>query len=109
MTADIRTAAQREAEASIHVPVWFPAHDIRADLTPLARQHFVDGAVWGAARVTPTREQIAEALPCVWSPRMPTHPSEECETHHGPGRTSGCLTNADRVLAVLAGLAEGES
>lgn len=59
---DVRTAAQAEAEASIHVPVWFPTHDIRADLTPLARQHFVDGAVWGAALVTPTREQIARTL-----------------------------------------------
>ena len=63
MTAlDVRTAAQTEADSSIQVPVWFPAHDIRANLTPLARQHFVEGAVWGAALVTPTREQIAEVI-----------------------------------------------
>ena len=47
MTVDIRTAAQRH---------------VNGQVTDYAREWFADGAVWGAERVTPTREQIAEVL-----------------------------------------------
>lgn len=62
MTADIRTAAQAEAVANVNFPLYHPSQRMPVDLTPFARSQFIDGAVWGAARVTPTREQIAEEL-----------------------------------------------
>ena len=92
------------AEASIHVPVWFPAHDIRADLTPLARQHFVDGAVWAAARVTPTREQIAMLLCSMKFPESACSDELFCEEAIG----SHSLEIADAVLALIKQLAGGD-
>lgn len=62
MTADIRTAAQRtgivpssRAEAEEKYAGFGTYKHAKVD-------SFVDGAVWGAARVTPTDEQIAEAV-----------------------------------------------
>lgn len=53
MTADIRAAAQREAEQR-----WPDSF-----VGQIAAKHdFVHGAVWAAERVTPTREQIAEVI-----------------------------------------------
>lgn len=61
---DVRTAAQTEA-----LERW-PRQDISvmhdADLSNyLCRHGFEEGAVWGAVLVTPTREQIAQAI--AWS------------------------------------------
>ncbi len=92
MTADIRTAAQREAKR-IYVPAWFPADHLRVDLSPLARDHFVLGAVWAAARVTPTREQIAKVL--------------DEDRYYDPDLISN-LDRAGEILALMQELAEVE-
>ncbi|MDI6024481.1 hypothetical protein QBL02_13115 [Leucobacter sp. UT-8R-CII-1-4] len=56
MTApDVRTAAQTEADERFPETPFAPENESLAEA-------FIDGAVWGAAYVTPTREQIAEAL-----------------------------------------------
>lgn len=58
MTApDVRTAAQAEAERQ-----FIPRDRPTMVTETVAVQSFIDGAVWGAALVTPTREQIAVAL-----------------------------------------------
>mgnify|MGYP003450357256 FL=1 len=103
MTADIRTAAQREANR-IRV-----AHNGREyGMAKLYKDAFVDGAVWGAERVTPTREAIAAVM-----------------NDHTYFRWGGCLCGVDyesravgpgahaehltgEVAALLGGLAEGE-
>lgn len=77
MTADIRTAAQRAAAE--RWPDTFVGQIA-------AKADFVDGAVWGAARVTPTLAQLESAI---------------------MGRTA--TAGARAVLALMAGLAEGES
>ncbi|KAM9863125.1 hypothetical protein ACI1US_01010 [Leucobacter sp. BZR 635] len=53
--ADVRTAAQAEAERLHSLHTKSPCQDLETAA-------FVAGAVWGAALVTPTREQIAETL-----------------------------------------------
>lgn len=64
MTADIRTAAQREAEVRVNI---FRQHVGWADSdSTWWRTGFRDGAVWAAARVTPTREQIAGVIRNHW-------------------------------------------
>ena len=87
MTADIRTAAQREAEGRFENR-FLPDNEMRNK-----RSGFEDGAVWGAARVTPTREQIAEVI------------DEHAEVTDG----INVYETADEILALMAGLAEGES
>ena len=85
MTADIRTAAQREAiQRAAH-------HEAKARYgvgrDPVIRRvGFEEGAVWGAARVTPTQSQIESVI---------------------MGRTA--TAGAKAVLALMAGLAEGEN
>lgn len=61
MTVDIRTAARREAERrTIEPNVEDP---LPGDYRTLGwRDGFAWGAVWAQARVTPTREQIAELI-----------------------------------------------
>ena len=51
MTADIRAAAQREAETRT-------LHEEDRNY----RYLFVEGAAWAAARVTPTRDEVADTL-----------------------------------------------
>ena len=109
MTADIRTAAEAEAEARV----------IGESLPRLGyevEQAFADGAVWAAARVTPTREQIAEELrKHKLIHAAVSRKSAFCACN--PGLTAGVDANlewfeahrADAILALLAGLAEGES
>ena len=104
MTADIRAAAHHEAKARYGVgrdPV-------------IRRMGFEDGAVWAAARVTPTREQIAEVLRGIGLSDLPDEydssiHSWRCEHPEIYGRCS-CFDDAvnDRA-ALMAGLAEGES
>lgn len=64
------------------------ANDMSGHQVPKQQLHemFVEGAVWAQARLTPTREQVERAL---------------------IGRDF--ITGADAILALLAGLAEGES
>ena len=58
MTApNVRTAAREKAN-DIFIPLDRPT----SVTDQVAVQSFIDGAVWGAAYVTPTREQIAEVL-----------------------------------------------
>lgn len=91
MTApDVRAAAQAEAERR---------HRLNPD-HKRARVFFVEGAVWGVALVTPTREQIAEALYGNY-PRAETRSWDE-----RPRLTREIyLEDADTVLALLAGVA----
>lgn len=58
MTADIRTAAQREAE--MRVPQPSARSFALAEDAAISRRWFSEGAVWAAARVTPTREALAD-------------------------------------------------
>ncbi|MCW2287020.1 hypothetical protein EDF60_1671 [Leucobacter luti] len=59
MTApDVRTAARKEAFTNLYSHKKVPDR-YDADLLIAG---FMDGAVWGAALVTPTREQIAKAM-----------------------------------------------
>lgn len=59
MTApDVRTAARQEAFTNLYSHKQVPDR-YDADLLIAG---FMDGAVWGAALVTPTREQIAKAM-----------------------------------------------
>lgn len=59
MTADIRTAARKEAADVFIEPR-------KNDMLPVdyiakgSREGFLAGAAWGVARVTPTRERLAE-------------------------------------------------
>lgn len=89
MTADIRTAAQREAESRTSIARSLGSDYDTADL----EQGFVNGAVWGVARVTPTREQIAEALGMAYS--------------SSPYRDAH-LRGADAALALMQRIACGE-
>lgn len=103
MTADIRTAAQREA-GQLFRPQEMMLHDRTVvDLADPWREAFVAGAVWAAARVTPTREQIAEVVRLAdgeWNLREGTDREDP--------RTHGTAV-ADAVLALMQGLAEGGS
>lgn len=109
MTADIRTAAGRES-AGINIPVWFPAHGLRADLTPFARKHFVQGAVWAQARLTPTREQIEKVLTDHEIGDGGTPHSWRCEYPDlYPGHCTCVRDIATDLLALIGKLAEGES
>ncbi len=54
---DVRTAAREKAN-DIFIPLDRPT----SVTDQVAVQSFIDGAVWGAAYVTPTREQIAEVI-----------------------------------------------
>ena len=83
MTAGIRAAAQREAKA---------LYGVGRD-PAIRRMGFDDGAVWGAKRVTPTRDQLVDALAAV------DVPYDGIDFYVG----------ADAILALIAGLAEGES
>lgn len=121
MTADIRTAAQREAETLYpYMPAELELHAINRSRR-LRQKAFNKGAVWAAARVTPTREQIAAVLrrhnfdelllgniewdgytavcACGWS-------SEECKMP-GDAHEAHSEHAAAHVLALMAELAEG--
>lgn len=90
MTADIRTAAQSEAET---LTLYEEARNYR--------YLFVEGAVWGAARVTPTRDDIADALAGAydeWCVLL-----EEFLAGRGDDPGSEYEYKADAVLALLAG------
>lgn len=96
---DIRTAAQRESVARVkrirelagfadEAATWF-------------MPGFEAGAVWAAARVTPTREQIAGVVAAAlerWLTTDDRHDARDRET-----------VVADAVLALMQELAEGES
>lgn len=87
MTADIRTAAEAETEATAHFgPPDFSAPNDRTIKWATYVQGFTEGAVWAHARVTPTREQIERAL---------------------IGRNF--IAGTDAILALLAGLGEREN
>ena len=91
MTADIRTAAQREAEMRVPQPA--ARSFALAEDAAISRRWFSEGAVWAAARVTPTREQIAGVL--------------DEDRYYDPDQISN-LVRADAVLALMQELAEGE-
>ena len=88
MTADILTAAQREGGGRWPYGDQWNSHEIES-----ARGRFIMGAVWAAARVIPTREQLVALL--------------EDERHYDSDQISN-TDRADAVLALMAGLAEGE-
>ena len=90
MTPDIRTAAQRH---------------VNGQVTEYAREWFADGAVWAAARVTPTREQIEDVL------RKSGAWCGDCnfEMDHCSGCKHVREVYAESVLRLLQELAEGES
>ena len=91
MTADIRTAARAETEATAHFgPPDFSAPNDRTIKWATYVQGFTEGAVWAQARVTPTREQIAGVI------------ADEEEYPH----PRGYLKHADAVLKLMQGLAE---
>ena len=116
MTADIRTAAQIEA-GQLFRPQEMMFHDRTVvDLADPWRKAFVAGAVWAQARVTTTREQIAEELRKHKLIHVAvSRKSAFCACN--PGVTAGVNDNlewfeahrADAILALLAELAEGES
>lgn len=96
MTADIRTAAEAEAakrtiEPNVDDPLPIDHHTFGW------RRGFAWGAVWAAARVTPTREQIEDAL------------TERADQSDETGTTIKLDDARGAILALLAGLAEGES
>lgn len=91
MTADIRTAAQREAKR-----LRVTSNGREYGMAKLYKDAFVDGAVWGATRVTPTREQIAEVLVSGYST---SYERLNSVNEHD-------LRVADAVLALLQELAE---
>lgn len=90
MTPDIRTAAQRH---------------VNGQVTEYAREWFADGAVWAAARVTPTREQIEDVL------RKSGAWCGDCnfEMDHCSGCKHVREVYAESVLRLIQELAEGES
>lgn len=98
--ADIRTAAQREADRPQKLGSMLGGH----------RAGFIEGAVWSAERLTPTREQLAEAL---WN--LPINVitmkqlKEQAASGSGDYREAldYVYEQADAVLALIAGLAEG--
>lgn len=78
MTApDVRTAAREKAN-DIFIPLDRPT----SVTDQVAVQSFIDGAVWGAAYVTPTRRQLVDVI--------------AVEFHEGDPQSA-----ADAVLAVL--------
>lgn len=89
MTADIRAAAQRH---------------VNGQVTEYAREWFADGAVWAAARVTPTREQIEDVL------RKSGAWCGDCnfEMDHCSGCKHVREVYAESVLRLIQELAEGE-
>lgn len=124
MTADIRTAARAETEATAHFgPPDFSAPNDRTIKWATYVQGFTEGAVWAQSRVTPTREQLIDVL------RKHQHDyCEECHMSHGctcgwrhkDGSLStdeydgedpvGSISEhqAEVLLALMQGLAEGE-
>ena len=100
MTVDIRAAAQREAKR-LRV-----AHNGREyGMAKLYKDAFVDGAVWAAARVTPTREQIEDVL------RKSGAWCGDCnfEMDHCSGCKHVREVYAESVLRLIQELAEGEN
>lgn len=106
MTADIRTAAQREAERENTFHPESPYQD-------LENAAFAAGAVWGAARVTPTREQIGAIVQREMGCNRRAHygnvEQPYCGEHGGygiwPCRESASVIDA--VLKLMQELAEG--
>ena len=102
MTADIRTAAQREAVKRTIAP------NIE---DPLPGDHqtvgwrlgFVHGAEWAENRVTPTREQLAERIAGKYFAEHLPGVGEHTEVSVPLARSI-----ADIVGDLMAGLAEGE-
>lgn len=95
MTADIRAAAQRH---------------VNGQVTEYAREWFADGAVWAAARVTPTREQIADAIRGAvkigWvGPNSQAILRDGGTVHLTPDEAE---SGADAVLELLQELAKGD-
>lgn len=115
MTADIRAVAEAEVRKSAGDGNPISGFGVTKDIA------FIRGAVWGAARVTPTREQIQE--------RMQSHHFDEC-VFDGGVRTNWWFAKcscgwegpesaypsdahdafyvhaAEQVAALMAGLAE---
>lgn len=87
MTTDIRTAARTEAFNN-HYSHKQVRDRYDADLLMAG---FQEGAVWAAARVTPTRDELAQIV----------------ATFFGPSDTPEDV--ADAILKRLQELAEGES
>ena len=87
MTApDVRTAAQAEAD-KLYPQLTELENPAICKSRRLRQKAFIKGAVWGAALVTPTREQIADTI-----------------THRPVG-----VSAADAALALISNLATGES
>lgn len=112
MTADIRTAARTEAFNN-HYSHKQVRDRYDADLLIAG---FQEGAVWAAARGTPTREQVMDEL----RRHKLVHVSVSrkgafcmCNSSVKAGMDANLewfeAHRADAILALLAGLAEGES
>ena len=101
MTADIRTAAQREAERLMPII----GHDPMDFARSVTHDSFVNGAVWAQARVTPTREQIEDVL------RKSGAWCGDCnfEMDHCSGCKHVREVYAESVLRLIQELAEGEN
>jgi hypothetical protein len=89
MTADIHAAARQHVDGQV---------------SDYARDWFADGAVWAAARVTPTREQIEDVL------RKSGAWCGDCnfEMDHCSGCKHVREVYAESVLRLIQELAEGE-
>lgn len=95
MTAGIRAAAQREAERAFN-----DGADDMSGCCPDVQYGFERGAEWAVNRVTPTREQVARIFHGSWH-----------DIALDPNYCAVCaisLQRADKVLALMAGLAEGD-
>ncbi len=104
MTApDVRTAAQAEAERYKHGLI-AGCNGMQFDVADVKRKAFVEGAVWGAALVTPTRETLVSKL----YEAMCDFPTRGID----PSRSwtlQEAEEYADAVLVLLARRAAGES
>lgn len=110
---DVRTAAQAEAERRVKPsPTPLPGGG-STDVTQRDRDTFIEGAVWGAALVTPTRRQaileVQDALGCdIDGPEgfMPGCQEHEVDVTE-EGLCPSAAVAAQAVLAMLAGSSRG--
>ena len=98
MTADILTAAQREVRKPASEGNPIAQFGVTTDIA------FVRGAVWAAARVTPTREQLIERIAGKYFAEHLPGCGEHTEVSVPLAK---CI--ADVVLDLMQELAEGES
>ncbi len=104
MTApDVRTAAQAEAD-KLYPQLTELENPAICKSRRLRQKAFIKGAVWGAALVTPTREQIAEVI-AYSMPGWNEDTEDGALTGHWERVNAECLRHgriyADAVLALL--------